>query len=64
VKSETSNGNSEFQESFDMNQIEVLFTCKENKTGKIKVSMMVTSDQCSPFTIHWNKECKPLCKFI
>jgi len=46
-----------------MNEIEVTFTCLENKTGRVKVSMLVTSDQCDPFTISWIKECKLECNY-
>jgi hypothetical protein len=42
-----------------MTAIEVIYNCKENKEGKIKISMTVTSDTCNPFTINWIKECKP-----
>ena len=58
VSSEVSNGNSEFKEGFDMTGIEVKYKCVANKSGRVKVSMLVTSDQCDPFTIFWYKSCQ------
>jgi hypothetical protein len=57
VQSEVSSGGSEFKEGFDMSEIEVKYSCIHGKNGKVKVSMIVTSDQCDPFTIYWYKEC-------
>ncbi len=41
-----------------MSAIEVIYNCQENKSGKVRLEMTVTSDQCDPFTIYWWKECK------
>jgi hypothetical protein len=39
--------------------MEIIYNCKENKEGRVKMSMTIVSDTCNPFTVNWIKECKP-----
>ena len=43
-----------------MSSIEVIHNCKD-KEAPVKISMTVTSNNCNPFTIYWEKQCKKKC---
>ena len=51
------NENSQYNISFDMSSIEVIHNCKD-KEASAKISMTVTSNNCNPYTIYWEKQCK------
>jgi len=57
VKANLSHENSEFTESFEMSKVEVVYNCHQNNSGKVRMEMTITTDQCDPFTIYWWKEC-------
>lgn len=42
---------------FQTYSILVNYNCKHNKPGDIKMTMTISSKNCGPFTIYWQKEC-------
>jgi hypothetical protein len=49
--------------SLDMSSVEVIYNCKGEKDTIVKISMTVTTSDCDPFTIAWQKQCKAKGKY-